>query len=868
MFMAAASAFVPRCFGAEAEGGAKVIRQAKSATALVLLPKNASTTAFCVDPIGLFITSAHAVAGLHADESLTLVLGPGEADQRSFKAAVVRTDPEADLALLKAQAAGGGFASLQIGTDAEVFETMRVAAFGYPAGKVHADKEDYPSVMVSAARITALSKNKGVLRRIELDSALDAGNDGGPVIDNEGKVIGIVQGGVKDTKIDYAAPVSVLHKILDTPLLLVSAPAMSAAQSHEKQRFIIEVAAPGKSSQAMKVELELRVGQGAPRTFEAVEGAGGAYEISAVPSPNDNSRPSVHIDAQFPQGTVSSVVTDRDVTVGSETVRLSAIRRLEPGTRPTDPPKVVLVGRILNGKLGGLEAVPMQFGNETTNMDLTKATHLTVTPIEQPVSEVRYHAVAKAKGTVIAEAQGVLAIEGSVTSGATAAGPGPTDIATSPTVSETRLPPAGEGPFPAPDLQPGQNIVQLPAPVEDVAVGGGGRYLILYLKKLQQIGIFDVSQAKVVQYLGVPSNDIAIACGAKKLFVGFKDLRQIQRWDLTTFKRELSVPAPPGGIRTMAMGAESLTPLIVLAEQSAKRTWLVNASSMKYEPYPSKNWGGDGSAWGPVHAHVSFDGTTAVACGGGWAGIELTALAGGRVVDLAAGSYVNPGGETLVSGNGALIFPEGGGIMRSDLSSTVSGIEGTPFPADDPAFSLAFRNDNKKPLLVVFSNADPRPIITLRDLEELAENSPLRLDQRIHLIPRAHVLITVGQGGDRLVLRKFDLAASLEAEGIDYLFVESAPLRTAERGTTYKYPIIVRSKRGNVKMSLQTAPHSMDIGKDGVLRWIVPTGAQAREDTVIIQISDDSGQQIFHSFKITIMDRVSRLNSGPVHRRD
>jgi hypothetical protein len=426
----------------------------------------------------------------------------------------------------------------------------------------------------------------------------------------------------------------------------------------------------------------------------------------------------------------------------------------------------------------------------------------------------------------------------------------------SPTHETNNVPTAtGPGAFTPPALPKGRLEVGLAAPADEVAVGGAGRYLILHLKKLRQLAIFDVSQAKVIKYLPMPSSDICFAAGLKKLYVGFKDLKRIQRWDLARADLELTVAAPEGGIGALATGASSLGPVVMIGDNS-KKFWLVNPATLRAQPYPSKNWGTEGSAWGPVHVHVSFDGSTVVACGGGWAGIELSTLSGNKVTGLHAGSYVN--GDTLVSGNGALVFPDGGGMIRSDLTSKVSGIDGKPFPADDPAFSLAFHKDKKKPSLVIYSNADPRPLITLRDLPELAQDSKMPLWQRVHLIPAGKVLVTLGEGHGHLLLRPFDLTKELDAEGIDYLFVESAPLSQARRGMNYRYKMQILSKRGGVKAELQAGPKGMTVSKEGVINWAVPMRPTEDHATVIVQISDASGQTIFHSFGIDLTENVTR----------
>lgn len=361
-----------------------------------------------------------------------------------------------------------------------------------------------------------------------------------------------------------------------------------------------------------------------------------------------------------------------------------------------------------------------------------------------------------------------------------------------------------------------------------------------------------MTQGKLVKFIPVPSADVSLAAGSKKLFIGLKDLGQVQKWDLAKLAHESNVNIPEG-LASMAMGPDADGPLVVLAPQHVKRSWLVDARQMRVAPFPWKNWD-PGGAWGPVHAHVSFDGTTAVGCGGGWAGIDMAVLAPDHVVALEGGGYVN--GDTLVSGDGSLVFPDGGGILRADLASKVEGPPGTAFPADDPAVCLSFEEHESKPRLHVFFTADVRTVITLTDLPELAGKSPIRPEQRIHLIPRYSALVTLGEGGSKLFVRHFDLAESLQAAGIDYLFVDSAPVHWVLRGGAYKYPIHVKSKAGGVKYSLESGPKGMRITPQGILQWNAGDSLPDAEATVIVQISDLSGRQIFHTFKIEILDRA------------
>src|SRR5205823_5623698 len=93
---------------------------------------------------------------------------------------------------------------------------------------------------------------------------------------------------------------------------------------------------------------------------------------------------------------------------------------------------------------------------------------------------------------------------------------------------------------PRPGLKLGSGIVPpllgqdkvvrpLPAPVEDLAVGGGGRYLILHLPRVHKLAVFDVSAAQVVHQIGLAEDNIKFAAGMDKLLVVMPNLGLVQR---------------------------------------------------------------------------------------------------------------------------------------------------------------------------------------------------------------------------------------------------------------------------------------------------------------------------------------------------
>jgi S1-C subfamily serine protease len=197
----------------------EAIQRAKQASALVNveeLDRIAEGSSFCIDSSGLFITNAHVVSGLKPGGKLMLVLNPGEGDQVKLPATIVKMDKVMDLAALQI-AHPRGLVPLLLGDISRLIETTSVVAFGYPFGTDLALKEgDFPNITVSTGHITSLRKLNGRLAAIQLDASLNEGNSGGPIIDSNGQVIGIVAAGIPGSGINLAIPVTDLRTFLSS----------------------------------------------------------------------------------------------------------------------------------------------------------------------------------------------------------------------------------------------------------------------------------------------------------------------------------------------------------------------------------------------------------------------------------------------------------------------------------------------------------------------------------------------------------------------------------------------------------------------------------------------------------------------------
>ena len=172
------------------------------------MPKQRATSlgsGVIVSSEGYVLTNNHVIEG--ADD-IQLVL----ADGRRFGARVRGTDPESDLAVLKAE--GEGFPAITFGSLDRVQVGDFVLAIGNPFGFGNT---------VTLGIVSALGRNHLGINRfedfIQTDAAVNPGNSGGALVDTAGNLIGInstifsQSGG--SLGIGFAIPVSLARTVLE-----------------------------------------------------------------------------------------------------------------------------------------------------------------------------------------------------------------------------------------------------------------------------------------------------------------------------------------------------------------------------------------------------------------------------------------------------------------------------------------------------------------------------------------------------------------------------------------------------------------------------------------------------------------------------
>ena len=163
-------------------------------------------------------------------------------------ATVLKTDAETDLAILRADHAGP-YDSLPLSEPAgmrALAETSQVVVFGFPLGGALAVRENTrPEPSVTSSRIMSLRHDRGELQLIQLDGSINHGNSGGPVVDERGKVIGIIAAGISGAAISFAIPANRVG-----PLLLASAVKLTSRTQNDATAAFDEVLAESDAKTA------------------------------------------------------------------------------------------------------------------------------------------------------------------------------------------------------------------------------------------------------------------------------------------------------------------------------------------------------------------------------------------------------------------------------------------------------------------------------------------------------------------------------------------------------------------------------------------------------------------------------------------
>jgi serine protease Do len=168
---------------------------------------------FLIDRAGVILTNEHVV---HEAEQIKVSLTDG----RTFDAKVIGSDPNYDLAVLRIS--GDNLPVAPLGDSDDILVGEWAIAIGNPFGFLLNDYQPSVTAGVISAKgrdIQSSGEGTGIYKNmIQTDAAINPGNSGGPLVNGDGKVIGIntfiftESGG--SLGIGFAIPINVASRVV------------------------------------------------------------------------------------------------------------------------------------------------------------------------------------------------------------------------------------------------------------------------------------------------------------------------------------------------------------------------------------------------------------------------------------------------------------------------------------------------------------------------------------------------------------------------------------------------------------------------------------------------------------------------------
>jgi len=143
--------------------------------------KEGSGSGWVLDKQGHIVTNYHVVQD---SDIVNVTLGEGE----SFPAEVIGVDPRNDIAVLKVNIDASRLAPVTLGESETLRVGQKIFAIGNPFGL---NRTMTTGIISSLDRSLDSKSGQQIRNVIQIDAALNQGNSGGPLLDSDGKLIGM-----------------------------------------------------------------------------------------------------------------------------------------------------------------------------------------------------------------------------------------------------------------------------------------------------------------------------------------------------------------------------------------------------------------------------------------------------------------------------------------------------------------------------------------------------------------------------------------------------------------------------------------------------------------------------------------------------
>lgn len=854
-----------------------VIQRGKAAVALIEAGPNKVASAFCIDPLGIFVTNHHVVEDLGIGASVKLIMQSSESDEWVLTAEVVSLNKTNDLAILKAYSIPNDkkLTALELARTPNLYETMDLVAFGFPFGKqLTVKKGSNPSISVNVGKLTAIRKENGLVELIQLDASLNPGNSGGPVVDQKGKVVGIVSFGMLASGVNFAIPVEKLWPMIKTPYYTIDASGLLL------DPYVPSTVRLGLiSMQADIPDLTAEIwcwclGSDDKKVVPLKTLENNQFEGVVSVSSDDPKKISLRGRFVLSQGEVSGTTLNEPMKLKGKQVWLSSIASIRQAENGKTSSILLQDGNSTTVETAELGQVNVNYGEVSATIPLSK---VKFAQFERGKQEpYQFNFVIKSKDQVIMQEvideNKLLAFKVFGQTDATSESESNSDgsihsldvdLATANVPKRAKY--SGT-----------EKVISLPNTMKDVCRAAAGRFLLVSMGNLPSLAIIDLDLAQIVKILPLPSQEALVAGTNEHFFVWDPIKNHLNRYSLQSLEIEASAPVPfEGKPISFCAGEASDGPLAIIVSIQKDNLnfndWVfVDPIKLKAIPYEINgesradkiktiNQGGSGP-----RLRASADGKVFGAWG--FAGSPTGVLVASFADRFLTPRYEHTSmGHVVPTSDGMHLLTESGGVLNQSLNGIepFSGRQAVLFPSSHPIIYLSLlgrragedqtQSQSTKGIVRMIgaeASLASLPPTGLEPPDASGRYSGPNLDKRLYLDVEAGILVSIPFSDDKVLVQPFDLHAELKKTATDYL-VATAPKNTMfEPGGIYQNKIQVETNRPNIGYRLLSGPKGMEISPTGVLVWKVPRLYQPNIVDVILSITSDGNHQTYVAFKL------------------
>ena len=188
---------------------------------------NSSGSAFFINNIGNLVTNHHVIEGCK-ELSISYF-------DKEYKANVLHSDKNLDLAVLKADVRPKDHISVSKNPPKKL---QNIFAAGYPLGKGLSD-----DLKITSGIISSIKGFKDNVNEIQIDAAINSGNSGGPIVSENGYLVGISVSGLDKSKtesVNFGIKASSLEQFLNVNEIKYSKPFYEFSSNKDSLRKLLE----------------------------------------------------------------------------------------------------------------------------------------------------------------------------------------------------------------------------------------------------------------------------------------------------------------------------------------------------------------------------------------------------------------------------------------------------------------------------------------------------------------------------------------------------------------------------------------------------------------------------------------------------